>query len=102
MADEKQYKYLGPRYGSSYRQYFLKGSKIRAEVLFRETIGPEARTPEQVAEDFEVPVEAVYEAIRYCQEHEDVLQQDREEETRLIRARGGDKYPFAAPDYRPE
>jgi len=102
MADETQYKYLGPRYGSSYRQYFLKGSKIRAEVLFAETVGPGARTPEEVAEDYEVPIEAVYESIRYCQENEDVLDQDREEETRLIRERGGDKYPFAPPDYKPE
>jgi uncharacterized protein (DUF433 family) len=102
MTDETQYKYLAPRYGSSYRQYFVKGRKIRAEVLFDETLPPEPRTPEQVAEDYDVPVEAVYEAIRYCQENEDVLDQDREEETRLIRERGGDKYPFAPPDYEPE
>jgi uncharacterized protein (DUF433 family) len=102
MADETQYKYLAPRYGSNYRQYFLKGSKIRAEVLFAETVGPDARTPEQVAEDFEVPVEAVYEAIRYCQENEDVLDQDREMESASIRAHGWDKPPFAPPDYKPE
>ena len=102
MADETQYKYLAPRYGSNYRQYFLKESKIRAEVLFAETVGPDARTPEQVAEDFEVPVEAVYEAIRYCQENEDVLDQDREMESASIRAHGWDKPPFAPPDYKPE
>jgi len=102
MADERQYKYLAPRYGSSYRQYFLKGSKIRAETLFAETVGPEARTPEEVAEDYEVPVEAVYEAIRYCQENEALLQQEIDEESADIRARGWDKPPFAPPDYKPE
>jgi hypothetical protein len=102
MADECQYKYLAPRYGSSYRQYFLKESKIRAEVLFDETVGPDARTPEQVAEDYEVPVEAVYEAIRYCQENEEVLEQDRQRELASIRAHGWDKPPFAPPDYKPE
>src|SRR5215471_2221094 len=102
MADENQYKFLGPRYGSNYRQYFLKGTKIRAEVLYDETVGPDARTPEQVAEDFEVPVEAVYEAIRYCQENEDVLDQDREMESASIRAHGRDKPPFAPPDNKPE
>jgi hypothetical protein len=102
MTDENQYKHLGPRYGSSYRQYFVKGRNIRAETLFRETVGLEPRSPKEVAEDFEVPLEAVYEAIRYCQENRDVLDQDREEETRLIQARGGDRYPFAPPDYKPE
>ena len=102
MTDERQYKYLGPRYGSSYRQYFLKGSKLRAEVLFGETVGPDARTPEEVAEDYEVPVEAVYESIRYCQENQDVLDQDWEMETASIRDHGLDKPPFAPPDYKPE
>jgi uncharacterized protein (DUF433 family) len=102
MADENQYKYLGPRYGSSYRQYFVKGRRIRAETLYRETVGLEPRSPEEVAEDFDVPVEAVYEAIRYCQENESLLRQERDEETKLIRARGGDKYPFAPPDYKSE
>jgi uncharacterized protein (DUF433 family) len=102
MADENQYKYLAPRYGSTYRQYFLKGSKIRAEVLFDETVGPDARTPEQVAVDYEVPLEAVYEAIRYCQENEDVLDQDREMESASIRAHGWDKPPHVPPDYKPE
>ena len=102
MADETQYKYLGPRYGSNYRQFFLKGSKLRAEVLFAETVGPDARTPEEVAEDYEVPIEAVYESIRYCQENEDVLDQDWEMEEASIRAHGLDKPPFVPPDYKPE
>lgn len=102
MADETQYKYLAPRYGSSYRQYFLKGSKVRAETLYSETVGPEARTPEQVAEDFEVPVEAVYESIRYCQENEALIHQEIDEETARIRELGWDKPPYAPPDYKPE
>jgi len=102
MADENQYKYLAPRYGSNYRQYFLKGSKIRAETLFAETVGPDAHTPEQVAEDYEVPVEAVYESIRYCQENEEVLNQDWEMEEASIRAHGLDKPPFAPSGDKPE
>src|SRR5260370_33537143 len=88
MADETQYKYLAPRYGSSYRQYFLKGSKLRAEVLFGETVGPDARTPEEGAEDYEVPVAAVYESMRSCPENQDVLLQDSEMETTSVRGHG--------------
>ena|SRR5207249_2401674 len=102
MGDENRYQYLAPRYGSSYRQYFVKGRRIRAEVLFAETVEPEARAPEEVAADFDVPVEAVYEAIRYCQENEDVLDQDREMESASIREHGRDKPPYVPPDYKPE
>jgi uncharacterized protein (DUF433 family) len=102
MANESQYKYLGPRYGSSYQQYFVKGRRIRAEVLYDDTLEPEARTPEEVAADYDVPVEAVYEAIRYCQENEDVLDRDREMELASIRAHGWDKPPHAPPDSKPE
>jgi uncharacterized protein (DUF433 family) len=102
MANDNRYKFLAPRYGSSYRQYFVKGRRIRAEVLYDETLEPEARTPEQVAADYQVPVEAVYEAIRYCQENEDVLDQDREMESASIRARGLDKPSLAPPNYKPE
>jgi uncharacterized protein (DUF433 family) len=102
MTEEREYKYLGPRYGSSYKQYFVKGRRIRAEILYGETLEPEARTPEEVAQDYDVPVEAVYEAIRYCQENEDVIDQDREMELASIRAHGRDKPPYVPPDYKPE
>ena len=69
MCEECQYKYLGPWRGSNYRQYFYKERKIRAEVLYRETVGLEPRTPEEVAQDYDVPVEAVLEAIHYCTHH---------------------------------
>jgi uncharacterized protein (DUF433 family) len=77
MENDPEYKFLGPRFGTSYRQYFVKGTKIRAEMLYRQTIGLEPRTPEEVARDFEVPVEAVYEAIQYCKENENLLRQER-------------------------
>jgi len=99
---EGEYKYLAPWRGSSYRQYFYKERKIRAEVLYRETVGTGPRSPEQVARDFDVPVEAVYEAIHYCTYNEDLLRREREEELEDIRKRGLDKPPHVPPDYKPE
>ena len=94
MTIETTYKYLEPRAGSQYRQLFLRGRKIRAEIFYRATLGAEARTPEEVAQDFEVPVEAVYEALHYCRHHEDLLWQEREEVLADLRARGLDQPPF--------
>ena len=78
MVDENGYKYLARREGSHYRQLFYKGRNLRAETLFRQTVGLEPQTPEEVAEDYDVPVEAVLEAIAYCTRNEDLLRQERE------------------------
>ena len=102
MSEPKQYRFLEPRPGSNYRQLFLKGKRIRAEVLYRETIGREPRTPEQVATDYNVPLEAVLEAIDYCLHNEDLLRQERDHEAQRIRATGLDKPPLVPADYRPE
>jgi len=102
MCEDCQYKYLGPWRGSNYRQYFYKERKIRAEVLYRQTVGQNARTPEQVAEDYDVPVEAVYEAIHYCLHNEELLRQERERDLEDIRARGLDEPPYVPPDYKPD
>jgi hypothetical protein len=78
MSEPNNYQYLEARPGYSVRQPFVKGRNIWAEVLYRETIGLEPRTPEQVAEDFEVPLGAVLEAIDYCERNEAYLQKERE------------------------
>jgi hypothetical protein len=96
---EEEYRYLAPRPGSNYRQYYLKDSrKIRAEILYRMTVGPDPRTPEQVANDYNVPVDAVREAIEYCISHESLLREERDRETADLQLRGLDRAPFVPPD----
>jgi uncharacterized protein (DUF433 family) len=80
------YKHIGPRYGSSYRQFFINGTKHRAETIWAATLGDGAQTSEEVAADFGVPVEAVYECIHYCEHHADVLRRDYEMEQETLRA----------------
>lgn len=93
MAQNGSYKWLGPRPGSKYRQYFVKGRGVRAQTLYRATLEPDALTPEEVAADRDVPVEAVYEAIDYCQRNADLLRQEWEEEEEIIRRNGWDQPP---------
>jgi hypothetical protein len=99
QIDGVLYKYLCPKPGSNYRQLFV--GRIRAEILYRETVGPEALTPAQVAEEYGVPVEAVLEAIEYSVRNKELLDQERAEEEADIRARGFDKCPHAPRDYQP-
>jgi hypothetical protein len=98
MLEAKTYRYLEPRPGSTYRQLFYRGRNLRAEVLYRQTVGREPRTPEETARDYNVPVEAVYEAIDYCVNNEPLLRKERDEELASIQAKGLDKPPYAPAD----
>jgi uncharacterized protein (DUF433 family) len=80
MSQLTTYAYLAQREGSRYEQYFFKGRNLRAETLYRATIGSEPMTPDEVAEDYDVPVAAVLEAIQYSVQNAALLQREREED----------------------
>jgi uncharacterized protein (DUF433 family) len=64
----KNWKYLAPKPGSSSKQLFIKGRKIAARTLYGAFMSEESpQTPEEIAEDWDVPLDAVLEAIAYCQ-----------------------------------
>lgn len=85
---ETQYQHLEPRPGSNYRTLFLKGRRIRAAIVDRVIHGPEPRTPEEFAADFEVPLEAVLEALDYASKNRDLIEQERKRSDDRLRARG--------------
>ncbi len=101
MAESMGYKHLKPKRGSSYRQLYV-GGRIRAEVIYRETVGLEPLAPEEVAREYHIPVEAVHEAIDYCIRNKDLLDAERASEAASIKARGRDKWPYAPKDYVPD
>ena len=72
----KTWKYLERDPHSSLKQLSIKGRRIRARTLYGQTVGDDARTPEQVAEDYAVPLEAVLEAIAYCESNPPEIAQD--------------------------
>src|SRR5438046_10726755 len=60
------YHSLQPRPNQAYRQLFIKVTRIRAEIIYRAHVNTEVpRTPDQVAADYGLPLEAVREAIEY-------------------------------------
>src|SRR5262249_30322484 len=62
--------YLARKPGSSYRQLFVKGTRIAARTLYSMHVPGEdwaGMTAEEIAADYRLPVEAVREAIAYCQ-----------------------------------
>jgi hypothetical protein len=84
METNGEYQYLKPKRGSRYQQLFF--GRIRAEVLYRETVGREPLTPEEVAREYNVPLDAVLEAIDDCVKNKDLLDAERAREEAGIQA----------------
>jgi uncharacterized protein (DUF433 family) len=60
-----------------YQQLGIKGRRIWAWTLYCEFMSEkDPRTPQQLAQDFELPLEAVQEAIEYCQSDPPELRED--------------------------
>ena len=69
--------YLAPNPNSAYRQLFIKGTRIRARVLYGLYMSAdEPMTPEEIAADFGLPVESVKESITYCQSNPPEIAED--------------------------
>jgi uncharacterized protein (DUF433 family) len=103
MIEQNGYQYLEPwpNACTSNRGLFFKGRRLRAEDVYRETVGRESRTPEEVANDFDVPLDALREAIDYCTRHADFLREEGERELAQIREYEK-RYPSPVPpDSRP-
>src|SRR5262249_43982715 len=83
------WKYLEPRPQSFYRQLFIKGTRIRASALYDwYRSEEEPMTVDQLAADLSVPVEAVQEAIAYCQSNPAEIERDFQREEALMEATG--------------
>jgi uncharacterized protein (DUF433 family) len=89
------YKYLARKPRSLYRQLFIKDRWIAARTLYGLSVGQDAMTPDEIAADYELPVEAVLEAIAYCRSSPPEIADDYEAEEAVMEASG-----MNDPDYK--
>jgi uncharacterized protein (DUF433 family) len=89
------YIHLAPNPKSAYKQLFVKGTRIRARVLYGWYACAEPMAPEQIAHEYGLPVEAVHEAIAYCESNPPELLEDYAREQALCEAAGMNE-----PDYK--
>jgi uncharacterized protein (DUF433 family) len=102
------WKHLAPNPKSKYKQLFIKGRRIRARVLYGWYKCAEPRTPEEIANDYGLPLEAIQEAIAYCESDPPEIREDFEREERIMEATGmndpdykfGGKYRMLSPQER--
>jgi uncharacterized protein (DUF433 family) len=86
-----QYQHLESRPGSSYRQLFLKGRRIRAAVVYEAVHGRDPYTPEEFAIAYDVPLVVVREALDYVANNLPLIEAERDDEAADVRALGLDR-----------
>ena len=84
---QTKYEHLAPNPKSAYRQLFLKGTRIRAWIIYCDHVAQEM-TAEEIAADRDLPVEAVREAIAYCASNPPAVRGDLIREEEHMRAAG--------------
>ena len=88
-ATSTKYHYLEQNPRSSYKQLFVKGRKITARMLYGQHVNAEEpRTAEQLADDYALPLEAVKEAIAYCESKPPEIDEDFRYEEAIVEASG--------------
>jgi uncharacterized protein (DUF433 family) len=82
------YVWLARNPKSSYQQLFVKGTRIPARVLYGWYACADPQTPEEIAADYGLPLDAVKEAIAYCESDPPELHRDLRREEALMEATG--------------
>lgn len=78
-----QWQYLEKRPHPWREQLYIKGKRIKASVIYSDMIVNEM-TPQEVADDWELPLAAIEEVIEYCSTHRQILKQEAEEGLRRL------------------
>lgn len=79
MSTATRFNFLTAESGSAWEELTVKGTGIHASTLVF-AVRNDGRTPEQVSADFDVPLDAVLEAIEYVDSHLPELEQRRRQE----------------------
>jgi len=86
-GQQNSYRYLEWRPHRWRKTPYIKGRRIWVWHLIWQMKANEM-TPEEIAQDFGLPVEAVYEALDYYEKHRELLEAEVEEERRRLREHG--------------
>ena len=90
-----QWQYLEQRFHPWRQQLFFKGKRLRPFTIWM-TMQVEKMTPEETAEDWDLPLAAVQEAINYCEANRELLEQEAESERHYLEEQGVSLEPKTA------
>jgi uncharacterized protein (DUF433 family) len=83
-----KYAHLEPNPKSAYRQLFVKGTRIPARAVYGWYACEEPMSPEEIAADYGISLEAVREAISYCESNPPELLEDYARQAASMEAMG--------------
>ena len=86
-AQDEDWQYLVIRPHPWRRQLYIKGRKLLASTIWQDMMVNEM-TPEQAAENWDLPLPTIYEVIRYCQSHRELLKLEADEERYRLEEKG--------------
>src|SRR5262245_23872859 len=95
-AQPTPFKYLVRKPRSVYKQLFVKDRWIAARTLYGKYVNEdEPMSVEEIAADYDLPIEAVREAIAYCESNPPEIAGDLARDEALMKAVG-----ITDPDYK--
>ncbi len=83
----ENWQYLVARPHAWRKQLYIKGRKLLASTIWRDMTA-NGMSPEQAAENWDLPLSAIYEAIDYCESHQELLKLEADEERYRLEAKG--------------
>lgn len=84
---QNSYRYLEWRIYRWRKTPYIKGRNLSVWHLLC-SMWANKMTPEEVAQDYDLPVEAVYEALDYYENHRELLEAEAEEEREWLKQHG--------------
>jgi uncharacterized protein (DUF433 family) len=89
----ENWQYLIARPHAWRKQLYIKGRKLLASTIWRDMTANQM-SPEQAAENWDLPLSAIYEAIDYCENHQELLKLEADEERYRLEIRSSQPRTF--------
>ncbi|MBD1867963.1 hypothetical protein H6F95_11755 [Cyanobacteria bacterium FACHB-471] len=83
----EDWQYLVSRPHPWRKQLYIKGHKLLASTIWQDMVTNQL-SAEQSAENWDLPLPAIYEAIQYCESHQELLKLEAAEERYRLEVKG--------------
>jgi len=83
----ENWQYLIARPHAWRKQLYIKGRKLLASTIWQDMTANQM-SAEQAAENWDLPLSAIYEAMNYCESHQELLKLEADEERYRLEAKG--------------
>ncbi|NWF58494.1 MAG: hypothetical protein HXY43_04070 [Fischerella sp.] len=86
-SQTENWQYLVARPHPWRKQLYIKGRKLLASTVWQDMIANQM-SPEEAAENWDLPLSAIHEAIHYCESHQELLKLEADEERYRLEEKG--------------